>query len=325
MPDVSFARRSVEIVVARRLITAADIHKHGVQGRDLSASNQVALVEVGDGRGFLVKDLEPHGDSTQGSTLVELELYELARGRANLEQHLPGLVAVDHEAGVMILRGLTSARRLDQRITGGGPLGVPAARALGKSLGEWHLGAAELEVRPSWPWILDIDRENRLGLLDTDPQLYRLSDEIRSDGSLIEELDTLRHRWNPDTIIHGDMRFANILIGPSPQQVRFVDWESAGRGDSRWDVAGALQEFLSLAGSHVAARRRAQAAVTAFTEGYESAWVGRSWPELRPFVVWRVLLRVLQLANWDGDTAQAIHDHLRLARSLVGESELTFA
>ena len=54
-----------------------------------------------------------------------------------------------------------------------------------------------------------------------------------------------------DTLIHGDLRFANLLVAPgaSPPRIWLVDWEFAGLGESAWDVAcllaAGIGEWLS--------------------------------------------------------------------------------
>ncbi|MFN8137565.1 MAG: aminoglycoside phosphotransferase family protein [Propionicimonas sp.] len=43
--------------------------------------------------------------------------------------------------------------------------------------------------------------------------------------------------WRADGWAHGDVSATNVLVGPDG--ARLIDWESAGRGDPSWDLAGA--------------------------------------------------------------------------------------
>lgn len=66
-----------------------------------------------------------------------------------------------------------------------------------------------------------------------------------------EFFDHLRDLWRPETVIHADIRFDNVLVRPSDAtprsdaiEVWIVDWELVQAGDPAWDFAGALQDLL---------------------------------------------------------------------------------
>ncbi len=70
-----FAGRAARLVIDRGMISPAEIHRHGIRARDVSQSNPVALVEAGNGRGFLAKDMSSAPAKEQGSPERELAVY----------------------------------------------------------------------------------------------------------------------------------------------------------------------------------------------------------------------------------------------------------
>ena len=62
-------------------------------------------------------------------------------------------------------------------------------------------------------------------------------------------LARLGRQWRPSTLIHGDVKFSNVLArkpGAADAGPWIVDWEMVQHGDPAWDLAGALQDFLVL-------------------------------------------------------------------------------
>ena len=312
----SLCSRAVRLVVGRGLIPPADVHRYGIRGRDLSMSNGVVLVESGSGRSFAVKYLSLSDGSEQGSPLTELRLYRAAADNPALQPFLPDFYdQADHQE-LMILEGLNTSRRLDQLTGGWSVFSVEIAGWFGRALGSWHRGAQRIEaLGDADPWLFRIDGEDRLPALDADADLRELTEQVLSDPSLVSLLERAQGAWRRETTIHGDIRFANVMIQTSPPVVRFIDWEMAGKGDPAWDVAGAIQEYVSLASE---GDSRIVGIVQAFLREYRSAAdLPMSWDHLRPVVGCRLLLRALQLVNWEGDTADSTARHLELARTMA--------
>jgi hypothetical protein len=64
---------------------------------------------------------------------------------------------------------------------------------------------------------------------------------------LLDVLDEVAGGWTPDTLVHGDVTFADLLCAADPEDddpVTVLRWETAGRGDPRWDVGCLIAEFL---------------------------------------------------------------------------------
>jgi aminoglycoside phosphotransferase (APT) family kinase protein len=79
-------------------------------------------------------------------------------------------------------------------------------------------------------------------------QLVRL---VQASEELAASLDRLDREWRPDALIHADLRLDNFLVSNAQTdrpRLTIVDWETAGTGDSCWDVgtffAGHLYGWL---------------------------------------------------------------------------------
>ena len=74
---------------------------------------------------------------------------------------------------------------------------------------------------------------------------------LQDQADLTKRLDRLRFSWQPETVIHHDIRGDNVLVLQAPEdhketevRIRIVDWEMIQIGDPAWDLAGVLQDFV---------------------------------------------------------------------------------
>jgi hypothetical protein len=308
--------------MAKGLVTPADVHQHGLVARDVSQSNGVALVELGNGRGFAVKDMSAPTDEAQGSPVRELALYDVASQIEDLRGLLPMCREHDQQEHLLVLEALMTYRRIDQ---------LPAARScrdhdivalFGRALGEWHRASEAVAGRlvPAWPWLLTIDTTDRLPVLD-DPRFEPVVAAVLDDTVLGGVPEACRSQWSDRWLVHGDVRFSNVLVGTSPLDVRLVDWEMSGRGDARWDAAGAIQEYLTMADgspSSIVSAEGVEAAATWFAAYLAGLGQALSWDDARPFVAGRILVRAVQCAGMDSPDRDAmVERHLEIARAVA--------
>ncbi|MEZ0449943.1 phosphotransferase family protein [Cellulomonas sp. ICMP 17802] len=303
------ARRGVRLLLERGLLSPADIHRYGLTARNVSQSNGVALVELGSGRGFAVKDLAPDREPGQGDPAREVELYRAATASGDLADRVPRLLLHDADEQVLVLEGVLAARRLDLQPE---PTSGRFAAELGTTLGLWHRVSTGLApMGPARPWVLDLAGPTRPAVIDRSAELSGLVSAILADEQHADALARMRAAWTDDVLVHGDVRFANVLVRPHGVAT-LVDWEYAGSGDARWDVAGAVQEYVS------AGETLDGAPVTALLSAYEAArGLAVDRAVLTAFVAARLLVRALQLRSWMTDPGAEIERHRRLARQVV--------
>ena len=130
-----------------------------------------------------------------------------------------------------------------------------SARLLGTALATVHLHGAimlrdpaartQFQYQVPWPFLLD---QTGYSFLDNfGPIGPHLSAAIRGFPSLQFHLSALRPLWQFDSLIHGDMKWDNCLIGDTAAgqaELMIVDWELADIGDGAWDVATIFKEYV---------------------------------------------------------------------------------
>jgi aminoglycoside phosphotransferase (APT) family kinase protein len=89
--------------------------------------------------------------------------------------------------------------------------------------------------------------------------LYMCSDASISLVSILqgcpelsEHLAQLRSIWKPGCLVHGDLRWDNVIVFPGEARrsadppLRIVDWELAAVGDPCWDIGAVFAAFLGI-------------------------------------------------------------------------------
>jgi hypothetical protein len=170
--------------------------------------------------------------------------------------HLPHHYGYDEQAGVLILELLRDAVNLHEHHAQRRRCSVRSAAALGLALSRCHrlsrpalrtTGAGRLPVRT--PWVLSLHRPGPELIREVSSANLRLIRIIQSLPEFCQQVDELRQGWRVDSLIHNDIKWENCLVcGPDSKrrpQVKIVDWEFAGKGDSCWDAGAIFSNFLS--------------------------------------------------------------------------------
>ena len=90
-------------------------------------------------------------------------------------------------------------------------------------------------------------------LADLSPAGLRVYRIIQEHSDLLDSMIRLGRQWRAETLIHGDLKFDNVLVVPDAPDsardgctTRLVDWEFVQIGDPAWDLASVLHDFLLL-------------------------------------------------------------------------------
>ena len=100
----------------------------------------------------------------------------------------------------------------------------------------------------SYDWFYVDPGENRSASASMLPMLWhgfreryadRISEDVRTTGeTLFENIGNYAtDAGGPKTIVHGDYRLDNLLIGPGPDDVAVVDWQTIALGTAASDAA----------------------------------------------------------------------------------------
>jgi hypothetical protein len=232
--------------------------------RCMSRRNRNLSVE-GCGTGFLVK--QPDGLADRGSETLasEASFHNFCLEEplvADMMHLVPRLVYNRVEDVVLVFELISNANSFRTASTSEF---VPSrmisnARALGRALATIHRVFRHVDIesdrRLRWlprllPWILGVHRPslaNRARLSQAQLEILRV---VQTHAGFGEHVGRSKGLWRPETLIHGDIRFDNVLVRSGwgdddgdDLALWVVDWEMVQLGDPAWDLAGALQDFL---------------------------------------------------------------------------------
>jgi aminoglycoside phosphotransferase (APT) family kinase protein len=235
-------------LLERGLVSSGSLVDGDFRVRDLSRRNRVFRVRRDPHPGYIVKQVKEWRQHSIDTLEREARFYSLMRGalkHSGVRRFLPQCYAYDAENQVLVLE-LISGQPPDRPDPAS--LSPELGGSLGESLRQLHQEsegfAADLRDLPADPWPLAFHRKAESqfpGISAANSEMMRL---VKRNEAFGRALDPLREQWQSQTLIHGDMKWANCLVSATAPPC-FIDWELMGWGDPLWDVAGILQEYLA--------------------------------------------------------------------------------
>lgn len=224
---------------------------------DASRRNRNFKVIRGTGPGLFVKQMREMQPDAMLTLRREAACYERARDDPALSRLMPRLITYDSARHLLIVELLPEAESLADRHAREKTFPAEIGRMLGEGLGLYHAQAAgiiESEAMQSLfarqvPVMLKLQSGGLAALGQFGRIGPALSAVIEQHPEFQTLLDALGAEWRFDSLIHGDMKWDNVLLFPTPSgglDFRIVDWEMADLGDADWDVGAVLQSFLAV-------------------------------------------------------------------------------
>ena len=227
--------------------------------------NRNMRVEGPAGAGYLIKQPDDSAQDSYRTIQCEGAFYAFCQQQTEttaLSRLLPRLVRFDTEGTLLVLELLRNATPLWQYYWthDAEQFPVQVSRALGRALGVVHktfrssapAGDTHLPwLRRSVPWIMLVHKPGPELMARLSAANYQTLRILQAQDNLSKQLDGLRNLWQPDTVIHNDIRGDNILVLPAApgqdstnMEIRIVDWEMVQLGDPAWDFAASLQDLV---------------------------------------------------------------------------------
>lgn len=110
-----------------------------------------------------------------------------------------------------------------------------------------HLDQAEL-FQKQLPWILTFHQTLPQHLNQMSQGNQQLLGILKQYPELTGALDALRRSWKVRLLIHGDIKWENLVLCrhvDGTLDLRLIDWEMADLGDECWDLGSVLQAYLT--------------------------------------------------------------------------------
>ena len=250
------AANVVHFLLRNGLVEAREVVAGQVSVIDSSRRNRNFKVIRNGGTGLFVKQMRDMQTDAMLTLKREAACYELARDDATLRRLMPRLVRYDENRHVIVVDLLPEAESLLNYHTRHRGFPVEIGRMLGEGLGLYHTRAGALIeserlkqlLARQIPLILTLSRGGHAMLGRFGRVGPAISALLQQHKDFEGYLDTLGAEWRFDSLVHGDMKWDNVLVYPTPSGLdfRIVDWEMADIGDAAWDVGAVLQSFLSV-------------------------------------------------------------------------------
>jgi hypothetical protein len=241
-------------LISRGLISSSAIIAGDLVVIDSSRRN--CNFKVLHGGGLFVKQIRSLQTDAMLTLRREAACYELARSDPALARLMPRLVAYYPERHVLVVELIPEAESLAEYHSRERGFPPRLGQLLGEALGSYQAGAAGIAGNEAiqalftrqLPVVLALGRGGHQTLGHYGQIGQALSTVIQQHPEFQLLLDTLGAEWCFDSLIHGDMKWDNVLvfpIGAVAPDFRIVDWEMADLGDAAWDVGAVFQSFLT--------------------------------------------------------------------------------
>jgi Phosphotransferase enzyme family len=324
---MSAAGRPIVAAVIRELIqlgvvTVDDAVTQGIVAIDASMSHLSFRLQIGDSGRLFVKRSDPVG--SQGRDLAtEAAVYRLALRDERLASVVPPcrFVAVDDS---LVVLDDVSAAPLTFECLAAERVAVGSAGPAGALDGYARAVARTHQVRPppmgQPPWFLEA-LEPRWGSYEWLPPACRdLLSRLASSPGRRQAFRSAASRWQPSRLIHGDLRWSNVLaiLETRPVRVWLVDWELACLGDPAWDIGSVIGDLVagSVTASYLGATHDPLAAAAIFLRAYHLE-APHDAAELAALSVRSVAFAGMRLAQTLVEYGHSGADHLAAAEPLL--------
>jgi hypothetical protein len=217
---------------------------------EASRRNRAMMIHDADGPGWFVKQ---GGERERGRRLdTEAACYKLAAAQPALRELMPEWLAYDEGNQILVVRLIDAAEPLNLFHLRTRTFPTSLGRTLGHGLATCHVemgkglrfGSSPLPLQRQLPWILRPGQLDRYGSVDQSPAQAKVVDLAQRLPELAAHLERLANGWQPNGVIHGDIKCDNCLVVGAAQRIALVDWEMADGGHLAWDVGGMIQSYL---------------------------------------------------------------------------------
>jgi hypothetical protein len=243
----------VPYLLERDLIGARVVVDGGLKIVDMSRRNRVFVVTADDEPGFVVK--QPVDADVAGVRHEAAVLERLRAADPRLAARLPVPVSYEPATGVLVLEAARDAQDLHDRHARGRfsrELAAQAGRALALLHATPPVTLGEQATRWNASWGLQLHRPSLQAAHHMTGAASELVRMIQRSEELCAALDELLASRQDGAVIHGDLRWENVLTaradarGASSRRSRMllVDLESAALGDPSLDLGTFLGEYL---------------------------------------------------------------------------------
>lgn len=219
--------------------------------------------------GYFVKQVKTFEAQAIQTLGCEAACYWLSKNDpdfAPLAALMPRFYDHDPARHALVIELLTECGSLSEYHRRLGSFPVEVGVQLGRILGTYQRemcerlrdGAKSNVFARRVPWILSLHQLNANLFGQLSAANTQVLDIIQRYPDFQQTLDGLRSLWRFDSLIHGDIKWDNLIVsggevagdggdarGGGEIKLHLVDWELADFGDACWDAGAVFQSYLS--------------------------------------------------------------------------------
>jgi hypothetical protein len=210
----------------------------------------------GDGTGLFVKQMQPDQPYSAQTLQKEAACYVMMEDDPALEPihaMMPRFRSYDPDRSILVVDLIASGANLSELHRRANAFPLDVGRRAGELLARYHdVSSRELLPRANAaifqgmpPWILSFHLMPRGSMQNLSAANGQFMTILQSYPDFGQALDRVRNGWRRNALMHGDMKFDNIVVCQRDDTMHVVDWELTDVGDSAWDVASILQAYLT--------------------------------------------------------------------------------
>ncbi|SNT12002.1 MULTISPECIES: T3SS effector HopA1 family protein [unclassified Azospirillum] len=243
-------------LLSRALLTAEDVVSDRLRIREVRRRNRSFRISGIEGPGLFIKQVAAAAPDLAGSIGREAALHQMAATFPALSVLRGTTVALrrfEERRSALVFDLFGDAETLDAHYRRTRQTDQATMALLGAALAGIHTQAEPLAAHIADqigaprqpPWILTLGQRDMPLLGQGGAHLVAA---IRATPTMLQGLQAALAGWRPVTLVHGDLKWDNILVREGAEKMpdlRIVDWELADLGDPLWDRAGVLAGFFS--------------------------------------------------------------------------------
>ena len=249
---------AIDYLLACGIIEPEHILSGDLRITEASRRNRNLLIWIDVDRGYVIKRPEPTEPSTADTLTCEAGFYQRHNSNecALLSDIVPRFVAFDSTQSILAIELVPNHSTMSEICGATTPHEFPIAlwRQLGAAVATVHRSGDAEALAPSRrsgdpPWAFRADRPFADSIRSQSAASLEALSTLQSTPALLDCFAQSLSCWEPSTLIHGDLRFDNILIAnpaPGSSGLKLIDWELSQRGDPAWDVAWIVAGLVRL-------------------------------------------------------------------------------
>jgi thiamine kinase-like enzyme len=252
----------IKYLIDINLLSEKDIIENSIKIIECSRRNRNFMVIISKTRGYILKqpsDLNRRYKKTQS---LESNIYNLAKSdEFNLFQLIiPKILKFDSSNNILIMELVNNAYSLNELIkTPNSKIELSSYFSLlGEYLATYHKlfdnNSNVLSFLPNkLPGFFNYHKPGPEIFQEISNANLELLKIIQNEKNLFDNLSQLSKQWKTVTLIHGDIKFDNILTFKKPKiendksesvHMKIVDWEFSDYGDPAWDIGCVFAETI---------------------------------------------------------------------------------